>query len=89
MPRKRKPGAKPNAQNQAEVREQRAQEARNRRLSFRPDDIRSTAEILIRWALEGDCDPEDVASCLSKSDELLLWDVVFDMGLPFDKGGDQ
>ena len=71
---------------QAELAEERAQELRARRLSFRPDDVRSTSELLIRWALEGGLNPEDVAPYLDRATELLLWSLVFDLGLPFEGG---
>jgi len=71
---------------QAELAEERAHEARKERLSIRPDDVRSTSELLIRWALEGGLDPEDVAPSLDHTTELLLWRLVFDLGLPFEGG---
>jgi len=71
---------------QAKLADAREELKRYERLWYRAGERHAQAEVLIRWALEGGLDPEDVAPALNRETELLLWDLVFDLGLPFQGG---
>lgn len=46
------------------------------------DRLQAQIPVVIQWGLDGDLDPEHVASELDHDVELILWDLAFESGLP-------